>query len=153
MADITLRLIWYRLGESSSSLYSLLNTIVFIRDAGGPILNTFFVCWLLLGIFIFILSGIKAKRDLEYEARLGRDVLQNGCWRCQQQPAIPAAVSAVTPLLPDRQLHAAPQPGSERWVNDIIEWLHDQKATWTISLTEAMLSGLTERSHVCEVSI
>lgn len=151
MADITARLLWYRLGESSESLVTVWNGVRYVIDTGGTVLNWIFLLWVILGLVLMALAVLKSnvEQSRTRENRL-RSVQPLLCHKCSQDVLLPrpsgkdGKAEVVVSVSHDPQ---------KDWLNDMIGWLGGEEYCWRVPITDAFLTSLTQASKDCGVSL
>lgn len=145
MADLTARLLWYRLSESSEHMLLLWDGVAFVIDAGGTVLNYVFVGWLLVGILTIIIVTIMQHHDAVKNPR--EAYADNICGKCR---------GGFT--RDERRTGLLQTSGSDtalpriEWLNDMLKWLNGRETLWKGPLLENLLSSMTEESRKLGVS-
>ena len=153
MADVTARLLWYRLSESSEYFQLLWDGILFVADAGGTALNYVFLFWLLFGILtIVIVSVIHHNEPDRRTAKFNHYQYipeEYTCKECKgslnREYSRMAASQSSTGSVPLQSQHI-------QWQNSILEWLNNRDSQWKASFMESLLTVMTEESRKLGVS-
>ena len=146
MADVTARLLWYRLTESSENLRVLWDGICFIAEAGGMVLNCIFVSWILFGLLTFLYVTVsKSYEKQRAEARSRQQVYRHGgisvdCQKCRY-------IKQVEEKEKEELRYSAPDMPSNEWLNKVISWAHATENLSKSHIIENMLTTLTEESR------
>lgn len=146
MADVTARLLWYRLKESSQNLQVIWDGMCFFAEAGGMALNCIFVTWILFGLLTFLYVTIsksyEKKQDEERKRQQSyrQGVASLNCQKCRY-------IAQVEEKEKEELRYSTPEPPSNEWLSTVISWIHAQENSWKSRIIENMLTALTEESH------
>lgn len=160
MADLTARLLWYRLGESTQSLICIWDGIQFVVDAGGTVLNWIFCCWILFGFLTMLFVAFHQYRVERFSSIDNRKDVQ----RIQPQvcPKCSSSSNASSPssnentsnrtnhtisqnFVTDPQPKPAEPANEDTWLDELLCW-GKNNCLWTRSIINGMLNNLTEES-------
>lgn len=152
MADITARLLWYRIGESSESLFTIWNGMKYVIDTGGTVLNWIFLLWVMLGIILMVLATLKnnaegSRSNHEYATRNG--------------PPFPHCKLSRDLSSPRQDEDSAKQAmgrslsynADKDWFSSVILWLSSEECCWRVPIIDTFLTALTQASKDSAVSL
>lgn len=164
MADITARLLWYRLGESSRSLLYIWDGIQFVADAGGTALNWIFCCWILFGFLTMLFVAFHQHRLERFSSVDNRQVPRRApkpqlCPKCSSSannssPSSSIESNRIDHAISHNFVTKPPQPAEPKepvniqvdtWLDDLLCW-GKNNCLWTRSVVNGMLNNMTEES-------
>lgn len=151
MADITARLLWYRLGESSQNLAYIWDGIQFVVNAGGAVLNWIFICWVLFGFLTMLFVAFHQYRADRYNNITKKVVtITQPCSKCESSSSSSSpkiAEAAPTALLPPPVTVSSTPTHMENssWLGDLLCWTTNNCA-WKGAVVNELLNSLTEES-------
>lgn len=152
MADVTAKLLWYRLTESSAKLQIVWDGLCFVADAGGTVLNCIFVSWIIFGLvtflFVTIAKSYEKQREKARDKQLNNGRPASDCQKCRHIKEVNETDRHGSKLA--EQFLQLP---NFEWLNAITSWLHTQPTQWKTPIVENLLTALTEESRREGVSI
>ncbi|KAF6024472.1 hypothetical protein EB796_017220 [Bugula neritina] len=136
MADVTIKLLWYRLTESTDNLVILWDSLKFLVAAGGTVLNYIFLFWIIIGFLTIIVITFLQNKDQLSSSTIGTTDQPSSfiCIKCK---------SGLTASSGQLELKSA---DSVSWLNQVLQWTNLLNSRWKDSLTDHLLSSMTEES-------
>jgi len=146
MADVTIKLLWYRLTESTDNLVILWNSLKFLVAAGGTVLNYIFLFWIIIGFLtIIVITFLQNKDQLSSST--------SGTTPSTDQPSSFTCIKCKSGLTASSGQLEQKSADSVSWLNQVLQWTNLLNSRWKDSLTDHLLSSMTEESKKIGVSL